>query len=81
MTSNFLIFGILMASCSLALASDPSPLQDFCVADNTSKVFVNGVLTCTSSSSDVEDGGKSLAARRKQLPSAVEANRGGGGSS
>ncbi|ERN01876.1 hypothetical protein AMTRI_Chr06g175400 [Amborella trichopoda] len=23
-------------------ASDPSPLQDFCVADNYSKVFVNG---------------------------------------
>ncbi|KAL4184541.1 hypothetical protein AMTRI_Chr10g1570 [Amborella trichopoda] len=27
---------------SQAFASDPSPLQDFCVADNNSQVFVNG---------------------------------------
>ncbi|XP_042438904.1 putative germin-like protein 2-1 [Zingiber officinale] len=26
------------------LASDPSPLQDFCVADDSSKVFVNGAV-------------------------------------
>ncbi|KAJ9551788.1 hypothetical protein OSB04_015833 [Centaurea solstitialis] len=38
----FLLFGLLVASCSLAMASDPSPLQDFCVADPKSKVFVNG---------------------------------------
>ncbi|KAL6888725.1 hypothetical protein ACP4OV_009751 [Aristida adscensionis] len=31
-----------MAASPLALAYDPSPLQDFCVADTTSNVFVNG---------------------------------------
>ncbi|KAG6518604.1 putative germin-like protein 2-2 [Zingiber officinale] len=31
-----------LASSSAILASDPSPLQDFCVADLQSKVFVNG---------------------------------------
>ncbi|KAJ4814817.1 RmlC-like cupins superfamily protein [Rhynchospora pubera] len=34
---------VLVISASLAFASEPSPLQDFCVADNTSPVFVNGV--------------------------------------
>nr|GEU73387.1 hypothetical protein [Tanacetum cinerariifolium] len=37
--------GLLLATCSLvALASDPSPLQDFCVADRNSKVLVNGFV-------------------------------------
>ncbi|KAF5791982.1 hypothetical protein HanRHA438_Chr09g0412731 [Helianthus annuus] len=44
MMSRFLIFGILLTTCSIALASDPSPLQDFCVADPNSPVFVNGVV-------------------------------------
>ncbi|KAI3679309.1 hypothetical protein L2E82_51441 [Cichorium intybus] len=44
MTSRLLIFGLLVVSCSLALASDPSPLQDFCVADQNSRVLVNGVV-------------------------------------
>ncbi|XP_071720245.1 putative germin-like protein 2-1 [Rutidosis leptorrhynchoides] len=44
MTSHLLLFGLLFATCSLALASDPGPLQDFCVADNTSKVLVNGFV-------------------------------------
>nr|XP_043627576.1 putative germin-like protein 2-1 [Erigeron canadensis] len=39
-----LLVGLFLATCSLALASDPSPLQDFCVADPNSKVFVNGVV-------------------------------------
>ncbi|KAK1280985.1 putative germin-like protein 2-1 [Acorus gramineus] len=34
--------GLLALSCSLALASDPSPLQDFCVAAPSGQVFVNG---------------------------------------
>ncbi|KAG6518948.1 putative germin-like protein 2-1 [Zingiber officinale] len=38
----FLIALLALASCSAILASDPSPLQDFCVADLQSKVFVNG---------------------------------------
>ncbi|KAI3703915.1 hypothetical protein L1987_74111 [Smallanthus sonchifolius] len=38
------IFGLLLVTCSIAFASDPSPLQDFCVADPNSPVFVNGVV-------------------------------------
>nr|GEZ61853.1 germin, RmlC-like cupin domain protein [Tanacetum cinerariifolium] len=45
MTSRFLLVGLLLATCSLvALASDPSPLQDFCVADRDSNVLVNGFV-------------------------------------
>ncbi|XP_023750617.1 putative germin-like protein 2-1 [Lactuca sativa] len=44
MTSHWLLFGLLVAGCSLAFASDPSPLQDFCVADQNSRVFVNGLV-------------------------------------
>ncbi|CAI9303820.1 unnamed protein product [Lactuca saligna] len=44
MTSHLLLFGLLVAGCSLAFASDPSPLQDFCVADQNSTVFVNGLV-------------------------------------
>ncbi|GKE00018.1 germin, RmlC-like cupin domain protein [Tanacetum coccineum] len=39
MTSRFLLVGLLLATFTLvALASDPGSLQDFCVADNSSKV-------------------------------------------
>ncbi|XP_072969444.1 putative germin-like protein 2-1 [Typha angustifolia] len=39
------LFLFLLALTSpLALASDPSPLQDFCVADEMSPVFVNGFV-------------------------------------
>ncbi|KAJ9551676.1 LOW QUALITY PROTEIN: hypothetical protein OSB04_015721 [Centaurea solstitialis] len=44
MASQLLLIGLFVASCSLALASDPSPLQDFCVADPNSQVLVNGVV-------------------------------------
>ncbi|XP_076917414.1 putative germin-like protein 2-1 [Bidens hawaiensis] len=44
MSSRLLVSALLLVACSLALASDPSPLQDFCVADPDSKVFVNGVV-------------------------------------
>ncbi|KAJ9551791.1 hypothetical protein OSB04_015836 [Centaurea solstitialis] len=43
MASRLLLIAFFVASCSLALASDPSPLQDFCVADPNSAVLVNGV--------------------------------------
>ncbi|KAJ1696954.1 hypothetical protein LUZ63_005466 [Rhynchospora breviuscula] len=39
----FLPATVLVFFASLALAFDPSPLQDFCVADRNSQVFVNGV--------------------------------------
>ncbi|KZV39538.1 germin-like protein 2-2 [Dorcoceras hygrometricum] len=42
MAPRFVVLGLLIATCSLALASDPSPLQDFCVADPTGPVMVNG---------------------------------------
>ncbi|KAK1418109.1 hypothetical protein QVD17_27248 [Tagetes erecta] len=43
--SRFLIIaGLVLATCSIAFASDPSPLQDFCVADPNSPVLVNGVV-------------------------------------
>ncbi|KAG6518950.1 putative germin-like protein 2-2 [Zingiber officinale] len=43
MAVKLLLIALLaLASCSAILASDPSPLQDFCVADLQSKVFVNG---------------------------------------
>lgn len=38
-----LVVATLVASLSHVHAFDPSPLQDFCVADPTSKVRVNGV--------------------------------------
>ncbi|GJZ30009.1 putative germin-like protein 2-1 [Tanacetum coccineum] len=44
MASRLLLVGLMLATCSLTLASDPSPLQDFCVADLNSKVLVNGVI-------------------------------------
>lgn len=34
--SRLLLLSLLLATFSLALASDPSPLQDFCVADQNS---------------------------------------------
>ncbi|XP_065018716.1 putative germin-like protein 2-1 [Musa acuminata AAA Group] len=40
-----LLSALLALAASPAMAGDPSALQDFCVADNTSDVFVNG-LTC-----------------------------------
>ncbi|KVI11439.1 putative germin-like protein 2-1 [Cynara cardunculus var. scolymus] len=42
MASRLCLFSLLIASCSLAMASDPSPLQDFCVAAPNPRVFVNG---------------------------------------
>ncbi|KAL7142423.1 hypothetical protein ABFS83_08G122700 [Erythranthe nasuta] len=42
MASKFIMLAFLIATCSTVLASDPSPLQDFCVADHSGPVFVNG---------------------------------------
>ncbi|XP_056175470.1 putative germin-like protein 2-1 [Syzygium oleosum] len=43
MARNTLLCCILAVACTLAVASDPAPLQDFCVADPNSQVLVNGV--------------------------------------
>ncbi|KAJ0980777.1 hypothetical protein J5N97_009032 [Dioscorea zingiberensis] len=42
--TQILFLAFLAMTSSLATASDPSPLQDFCVADNTSEVLVNGFV-------------------------------------
>ncbi|XP_077242663.1 germin-like protein 8-2 [Tasmannia lanceolata] len=39
-----LVLVLLSLASSLTFAADPSPLQDFCVADNMSPVLVNGVV-------------------------------------
>ncbi|KAJ3693550.1 hypothetical protein LUZ60_009030 [Juncus effusus] len=41
---NVFLFALLVFASSQAFASDPSQLQDFCVADNTSQVIVNGLV-------------------------------------
>ncbi|XP_058071288.1 putative germin-like protein 2-1 [Magnolia sinica] len=45
MAHRILFLAFLALTCSLALASYPSPLQDFCVAKPNSQVLVNG-LAC-----------------------------------
>ncbi|KAJ9691251.1 hypothetical protein PVL29_013430 [Vitis rotundifolia] len=42
MATKLLLLGFLALTCSLASASDSSPLQDFCVADLNGPVKVNG---------------------------------------
>ncbi|XP_073116258.1 putative germin-like protein 2-1 [Elaeis guineensis] len=42
MAAHFLFLALLALASSHAIASDPSQLQDFCVADLHSDVFVNG---------------------------------------
>ncbi|XP_058100925.1 putative germin-like protein 2-1 [Magnolia sinica] len=44
MATGFLLLTFLAFSFSFAAASDPSPLQDFCVALNNSEVLVNGFV-------------------------------------
>ncbi|XXG68760.1 hypothetical protein AAC387_Pa06g1771 [Persea americana] len=44
MAMQFLMFGLFALTCSLALASHPSPLQDFCVANTNGQVLVNGLV-------------------------------------
>ncbi|KAA0052478.1 hypothetical protein IC582_017679 [Cucumis melo] len=40
----FILITFFALTCSIALASDPSPLQDFCVADRNNPVKVNGFV-------------------------------------
>ncbi|KAM0830439.1 hypothetical protein ACQ4PT_066210 [Festuca glaucescens] len=43
-SSYILLTALLALAAWQAIASDPSPLQDFCVADNSSRVLVNGFV-------------------------------------
>ncbi|CAK9163930.1 unnamed protein product [Ilex paraguariensis] len=46
METHILLLGLVaLCCCSLSFSSDPSPLQDFCIADTNSTVKVNG-LAC-----------------------------------
>ncbi|KAF6169545.1 hypothetical protein GIB67_028096 [Kingdonia uniflora] len=42
MANFFLLLGLLAFTCSLSLAFEPSPLQDFCIADTMSSASLNG---------------------------------------
>ncbi|XP_072954741.1 putative germin-like protein 2-1 [Typha angustifolia] len=44
MASRAFLLAILALAFSQALAADPNPLQDFCVADKNSKLFINGLV-------------------------------------
>ncbi|CAA6674429.1 unnamed protein product [Spirodela intermedia] len=44
MASYVFALVVLVLASTQAFATDPSQLQDFCVADNTTNVFVNGVV-------------------------------------
>ncbi|CAD6246945.1 unnamed protein product [Miscanthus lutarioriparius] len=43
-STYFLLASLLALATSQAIASDPGPLQDFCVADIHSPVKVNGFV-------------------------------------
>ncbi|ONI11239.1 hypothetical protein PRUPE_4G094900 [Prunus persica] len=55
MASQLLLLAFLAITSSIALASDPSSLQDFCVADPKTSVLVNGVVCKDSKLVDVND--------------------------
>ncbi|VAH01259.1 putative germin-like protein 2-1 [Triticum dicoccoides] len=55
MASKFFLLALFALSASRALASDPGQLQDFCVADKTSQVFVNGFACKDPKTAVVED--------------------------
>ncbi|VAH13248.1 unnamed protein product [Triticum turgidum subsp. durum] len=55
MASKFFLLALMAMSASRALASDPGQLQDFCVADRTSQVFVNGFACKDPKTAVVED--------------------------
>ncbi|TVT98961.1 hypothetical protein EJB05_55697, partial [Eragrostis curvula] len=55
MASHFLLLAILALSVAQVFASDPSQLQDFCVADKMSQVRVNGFACKDSTAVVAED--------------------------
>uniref|UniRef100_A0ACD5VV11 Uncharacterized protein n=2 Tax=Avena sativa TaxID=4498 RepID=A0ACD5VV11_AVESA len=54
-SSYFLLIALLALASWQAVAFDPSPLQDFCVADNNSRVLVNGFVCKDSKDVKAED--------------------------
>ncbi|VVA28346.1 PREDICTED: germin [Prunus dulcis] len=55
MASQLLLLAFLAITSSIALASDPSSLQDFCVADPKTSILVNGVVCKDSKLVDAND--------------------------
>ncbi|CAL9016027.1 unnamed protein product [Prunus brigantina] len=55
MASQFLLLAFLAITCAIASASDPSSLQDFCVADSKASVPVNGFVCKDSKLVDAND--------------------------
>ncbi|KAF5180963.1 Germin-like protein [Thalictrum thalictroides] len=44
MANHILLLVLLAFTCSIAYSFEPSPLQDFCIADTTSSARVNGLV-------------------------------------
>ncbi|VAH01260.1 hypothetical protein VPH35_000722 [Triticum aestivum] len=55
MAAQFFLLALFALSTCRALASDPGQLQDFCVADRTSQVFINGFACKDPKTAMVED--------------------------
>ncbi|XP_020109887.1 germin-like protein subfamily 1 member 16 [Ananas comosus] len=55
MASPFLLPAVLALAFAQALAYDPTPLQDFCVADLKSNIFINGYPCKNPKTVTVED--------------------------
>lgn len=55
MASRFLLVALFALSVSHAFGSDPSQLQDFCVADSMSQVFVNGFVCKNPNAATADD--------------------------
>ncbi|PSS29015.1 Germin-like protein 2-1 precursor [Actinidia chinensis var. chinensis] len=44
MANHIWVLSLIALSCIMSIASEPSPLQDFCIADPTSSTQVNGLV-------------------------------------
>ncbi|XP_072963382.1 putative germin-like protein 2-1 [Typha angustifolia] len=55
MASSIFLLALLALSSPFALAFDPSPLQDFCIADEMPRVFVNGFVCKDPKEAKAED--------------------------
>ncbi|XP_072954499.1 germin-like protein 8-2 [Typha angustifolia] len=55
MAAKILLLVLVALVSSQAIASDPSQLQDFCVADPNSQVFVNGLVCINPNLAKAED--------------------------
>ncbi|XP_044447169.1 germin-like protein 8-11, partial [Triticum aestivum] len=74
-SSSFLLLAVLLPLVSWqATASDPSPLQDFCVADMNSPVRVNGFVCKNPMEVNVDDFFKAAALDKPRVTNKVGSN-------